>query len=95
MSTVLSLVYYYATWDENDDVNKVDKTGAPAGFNEVGWQETSEEFPQIRRAKPSAVSNTAWAPSSSDKKSVATRFVEAAPNAVQIAILRVWPPSNR
>ena len=90
----LSVAFKYAVWHDDDSANAVDKSDGkvPKGFNEVGWQETSEEFPQVRRAPPSRVSNTAWAPSSSAKKSLATRFVEAAPNGVQLAILKVWEP---
>lgn len=88
----LSSVYYYTTWHDNDEANEIDKTDAPRGFNEVDWRETSEEFPQVRLAKKSALVSTAWVPSSSAKRSLTTRFVEAAPTTVQIAILRVWTP---
>ena len=90
VAAAISAVYYGATWKPSDDV--VDKTDSPPGFNEVSWQETAEEFPQVRRVTPTAVSNTAWAPSTSEKKSTAKRLVEAAPNPLQIAYYYIWPP---
>jgi hypothetical protein len=90
-SMVAGLAFYYLAHDEDATkaANEVDSNGSP--FDLVSWQETSDEFPQVRRAPQSPVSATAWEPSSSAKKSVVRRFVEAAPNPVQIVIHRQFP----
>lgn len=88
ISMGLSVGYYMATKQGKESEQPEIPPDRP--FDVVDWQESSSEFPHVRQAsKPSPVANAAFQPSSSDKKSVATRFLEAAPNAVQMLILGV------
>ena len=81
VTMALSLTYYAAT---SQPEKLPDKSTSP--YDVMGWQQTSEEFPQVRKAPKTAVVNAAWSPSTSKKVSAGKRFVEAAPFPVQLAV---------
>ena len=93
VSALLSVSYHLATKGE-EEVAHVDPERP---FDVVTWQEASDEFPHVRQSsKKSVVANTAFSPSDSTSKSVVLRLAEAAPNPVQMGLVRLgaWPSAH-